>query len=232
MNSHDKGVAYALTSHDSRQSIQQRANQIADITDAIHHGFKAEPDLAPYHLPLLSDDALERVFKESEKWRDKSRERGLEAELLKSREAEKVISDHYVNLRQILDSMDVPGSFRSVLGQPRHIAWTEQKARELVAKADDSDKLNSRNTELELIIQRARDAFVCLNVTAHEMYQMLGAARDVDTGGDWFMWATDAMPRGLSDDTMVEVVTCSGTKISAQAASVNWSVVREYRIVK
>lgn len=140
MNSHDKGVAYALNSTEARQRIQFRANWIADVTDAIQQGFKAEPDLAPCHLPLLSDDALERVFKESEKWRDKSHERALE-EIIQTKQAEyNKLNDHYIALRQILDALDVPGNFRSVLGQPRHIAWTEQKARELVKKADDSER--------------------------------------------------------------------------------------------
>lgn len=82
MQSHDKGVAYALNSTEGRHAIQQRANQVADITDAINHGFKAEPDLAPHHLPLLSDDALARIFHESEKWRDKSHERALDSSVV------------------------------------------------------------------------------------------------------------------------------------------------------
>lgn len=140
MNSHDAGVAYALNSTEGRQRIQYRANWIADVTDAIQQGFKAEPDLAPCHLPLLSDDALERVFKESEKWRDKSHERALESVIQDLQEENNLLNDHYVNLRKILDALDVPGNFRSVLGQPRHIAWTEQKARELVKKASDSEQ--------------------------------------------------------------------------------------------
>lgn len=140
MNSHDKGVAYALNSTEARQRIQFRANWIADVTDAIHNGFKAEPDLAPCHLPLLSDDALERVFKESEKWRDKSHERALEARIQTLIDADEKLNGYYVNLRGILDALDVPNHFRPIDGNPKHIAWTEQKARELVKKADDSDR--------------------------------------------------------------------------------------------
>ncbi|HDC4470606.1 TPA: hypothetical protein O8U04_004399, partial [Enterobacter kobei] len=87
MNSHDAGVNYALMGEVARREVQQRANWIADVTDAMQQGFKAEPDLAPHHLPLLSLDALERVFKESEKWRDKSHERYLERQLQTMTEA-------------------------------------------------------------------------------------------------------------------------------------------------
>lgn len=140
MNSHDSGVAYALNSTEGRHRIQQRANWIADVTDAIQQGFKAEPDLAPCHLPLLSDDALERVFKESEKWRDKSHERALEQIIKDKQEESNTLNGYYVNLRGILDALDVPTHFRPIDGNPKHIAWTEQKARELVKKASDSDQ--------------------------------------------------------------------------------------------
>lgn len=149
MQSHDNGVAYALNSHEQRQRIQQRANQVADITDAIHNGFKAEPDLSPCHLPLLSDDALARIFAESEKWRDKSHERALEARIQTLIDADEKLNGYYVNLRGILDALDVPNHFRPIDGNPKHIAWTEQKARELVKKADDSERNRRAATEAE-----------------------------------------------------------------------------------
>lgn len=140
MNSHDSGVAYALMDHVARAQVQQRANWIADVTDAMQHGFKAEPDLAPHHLPLLSLDALERVFKESEKWRDKSHERYLEKRLALMTEAEHRMSGYYVNIREIVGALHVPQTFRPIDGKPQTIAWTEQKARELVAMAEASEK--------------------------------------------------------------------------------------------
>lgn len=210
----------------------RRAAMISDIAGAMSNGFKAEPDLSPCHLPLLSTEALERVHAESEKWRKSSRERELEQQLQNMINAEHEMSDYYLAIRGIIHALDMPAHFRSIDGSPAHIAWTEQTARELVKKAGEVDKLHDRNTALEFIIQRARDAFICRNITAHEMYQMLGAAKDIDAGGEWFEWDTDTMPLGLSDDTMVEVVTCSGTKISAQASAVNWSVVHEFRRVK
>lgn len=142
MNSHDAGVNYALMGEVARREVQQRANWIADVTDAMQQGFKAEPDLAPHHLPLLSLDALERVFKESEKWRDKWRERDLEKRLALMTEAEKCTSDNYVALREIIGALDVPHYFnpKPVEGKGRHILWTEQKARGLVGMAEDSEK--------------------------------------------------------------------------------------------
>lgn len=141
MNSHDKGVAYALNSTEGRQRIQYRANWIADVTDAIHNGFKAEPDLAPCHLPLLSDDALERVFKESEKWRDKSRERDLEQRLAVMAQAEADLYSAYVDLRKIIGALDVPHYFNPKPHErkTRHMLWTEQKARGLVSMAEDAE---------------------------------------------------------------------------------------------
>lgn len=136
----DIGMAYAALNKEARKDVHARMNKVADITDAIQHGFKAEPDLAPCHLPLLSDDALERVFKESEKWRDKSHERALEARIQTLIDADEKLNGYYVNLRGILDALDVPTHFRPIDGNPKHIAWTEQKARELVKKADDSDR--------------------------------------------------------------------------------------------
>ncbi len=139
MNSHDKGVVYALSSSDQRVAMQARANMIADVADAMENGFKAEPDLAPFHLQLLSDEALAMVFKQSEEWRDKARERDLEEQLDQMRAAEATIGGYYVDLREILGAMHVPHGFRSIEGKPGHIAWTEQKARELmkqVARVD------------------------------------------------------------------------------------------------
>lgn len=140
MNSHDNGVAYALNSTEGRQRIQQRANQIAEITDAIHQGFKAEPDLAPHHLPLLSDAALAMIYRDSEAWRNKWKERELEERLSIMTEAEHQMSVYYVNLRGILGALDVPSHFRAIDGNPKHIAWTERQARELVKKAGESER--------------------------------------------------------------------------------------------
>lgn len=140
MNSHDKGVAYALNSTEGRQRIQYRANWIADVTDAIQNGFKAEPDLAPHHLPLLSDDALERVFKESEKWRDKSRERALEEIIREKQEESNTLNQYYVDLRVILGTADVPHYFNPKPGKPKHIQYTEQRARALVANSENSER--------------------------------------------------------------------------------------------
>lgn len=140
MNSHDSGVAYALTSADNRQRIQKRANWTADITDAMHNGFKAEPDLSPCHLPLLSDDALERVFKESEKWRDKSHERALEEIIRKQEDDYNELDRYYVDLRVILGTQDVPHYFNPKPGKPKHIQYTEQRARALVANSENSER--------------------------------------------------------------------------------------------
>lgn len=136
----DIGMAYAALNKEARKDVHARMNKIADITDAIQHGFKAEPDLAPCHLPLLSDDALARIFTESENWRDKSHERALEQIIRDKQEESDTLNRYYVNLRGILDALDVPNHFRPIDGNPKHIAWTEQKARELVKKADDSDR--------------------------------------------------------------------------------------------
>ncbi len=140
MNSHDSGVAYALMEHTVRQTVQKRANQIADITDAIQHGFKAEPDLAPCHLPLLSDDALARIFTESEKWRDKSHERALEEIIREKQEESNTLNQYYVDLRVILGTADVPHYFNPKPGKPKHIQYTEQRARALVANSENSER--------------------------------------------------------------------------------------------
>lgn len=140
MNSHDSGVAYALMEHTVRQTVQKRANQIADITDAIHHGFKPEPDLAAHHLPLLSDEALDRVFKESEKWRDKSHERALEEIVRKQQDDYNELDGYYVDLRVILGTQDVPHYFNPKPGKPKHIQYTEQRARALVANSENSER--------------------------------------------------------------------------------------------
>lgn len=55
----------------------RRAAMISDIAGAMSNGFKAEPDLSPCHLPLLSTEALERVHKESETWGDLNAHRKL-----------------------------------------------------------------------------------------------------------------------------------------------------------
>lgn len=139
MNSHDKGLAYALAPVDERQRRQNRANWSADIADAMENGFKAEPDLAPHHLPLLSDEALERVFKESEKWRDKAHERALEQTILDKQDECNELNDRYVVLREIIGAMFVPDGYHRD-DSDRYFRWTEQTARELVAKADASDR--------------------------------------------------------------------------------------------
>lgn len=140
MNSHDSGLLYACLTVEQRQRLTTRQIHLADIRDAMGQGFKPEPDLAEHHLPLLSDEALARVFSESEKWRDKSRERELEALAERMREDNERIGGYYVNLRGILDALDVPNHFRPIDGNPKHVAWTEQKARELVKKADNSER--------------------------------------------------------------------------------------------
>lgn len=136
MNSHDEGLLYAHMSQEDRARYTQRKIRVSDIADAMNNGFKAEPDLSPCHLPLLSDDALARVHAESEKWRDKYRERELEQELDQMRAAEATVSGYYVTLREIIGAMHVPHGWRGIMGLPQHVAWTEQVARELVAKAD------------------------------------------------------------------------------------------------
>ncbi len=142
MNSHDEGLLYAHMSHEDRARYTQRKIRVSDIADAMANGFKAEPDLSPCHLPLLSDDALARVHAESEKWRDKYRERELEQELDQMRAAEAAVSGYYVTLREIIGAMHVPHGWRGIMGQPQHVAWTEQVARELVAKAEKADKFD------------------------------------------------------------------------------------------
>lgn len=160
MNSHDEGLLYAQMSHEDRQRYTQRKIRVSDIADAMNHGFKAEPDLSPCHLPLLSDEALARIHSESEKWRDKHRERELEQELDQMRAAEANVSRYYVTLREIIGAMHVPPSFRSIDGNPAHIAWTEQKARELVAEAnrasgyaDDAKRAEQRVELLEFYVK-------------------------------------------------------------------------------
>lgn len=142
MNSHDEGLLYAHMSQEDRARYTQRKIRVSDIADAMNNGFKAEPDLSPCHLPLLSDDALARVHAESEKWRDKYRERELEQELDQMRAAEATVSGYYVRLREIIGAMHVPHGWRGIMGDPQHIAWTEQVARELVAKAEKADKFD------------------------------------------------------------------------------------------
>lgn len=140
MNSHDQGLLYACLTIEQRQRLTTRQIHLADIRDAMAQGFKPEPDLAEHHLPLLSDEALARVFSEAEKWRDKSHERALEAELLKSREAERVMSNYYVDLRVILGTLDVPHYYNPKPGKPKHIQYTEQRARALVANSENSER--------------------------------------------------------------------------------------------
>lgn len=146
MNSHDQGLLYACLTIEQRQRLTTRQIHLADIRDAMAQGFKPEPDLAEHHLPLLSDEALARVFSEAEKWRDKSRERDLEKRLESMTQAEKQISDYYVDLRVILGTQDVPHYFNPKPGKPKHIQYTEQRARALVANSENSEK-NRRAAE-------------------------------------------------------------------------------------
>lgn len=118
----------------------KRGALISDICGAMSNGFKAESDLAPHHLPLLSDEALERVFNESEKWRDKTRERELEELVERMRSDNERIGGYYVDLRGIIGAMDVPYYFNPKPGKPRHIQWSEQIARGLVNTAEVSDR--------------------------------------------------------------------------------------------
>lgn len=140
MNSHDQGLLYACLTIEQRQRLTTRQIHLADVRDAMEQGFKPEPDVALHHLPLLSDEALARFFTESEKWRDKAHERALEERIQTLIKADEELNGYYVNLRQILDALDVPNHFRPIDGNPKHIAWTEQKARELVKKASDSEQ--------------------------------------------------------------------------------------------
>lgn len=149
MNSHDTGLLYASLTPEQRQRFTTRKIHLADVRDAMEQGFKPEPDVALHHLPLLSDEALARFFTESEKWRDKSNERALERKIQTLLDADEKLNGYYVNLRKILDALDVPNHFRQIDGNPKQIAWTEQKARELVKKADDSERNRRAATEAE-----------------------------------------------------------------------------------
>lgn len=140
MNSHDKGVAFALANEEVRAMMHHRQIWTADITDAMAGGFESEPKLAPEHLALLSDHALAEIHQQSERWRDRSRERELEAQLLKSQESEKAITVHYIAIREILGTQDVPHYYNPKPGKPKHIQYTEQRARALVAQAEASEK--------------------------------------------------------------------------------------------
>lgn len=138
-NSHDVGVSYALAEPAERQRMQTRAIHIADVVDAMEQGFRAEPDVPMSVLAMLSDEALAMLFEQSEEWRGKSRERELEQQIDQMRAAEATIGGYYVDLREIVGAMHVPADFRSIDGKPGHIAWTEQKARELVKQAARAD---------------------------------------------------------------------------------------------
>ncbi|WPJ70636.1 hypothetical protein [Escherichia phage vB-Eco-KMB41] len=140
MNSHDQGLLYACLTIEQRQRLTTRQIHLADIRDAMAQGFKPEPDLAEHHLPLLSDEALARVFSESEKWRDKTRERELEALAERMREDNERIGGYYVDLRVILGTQDVPHYFNPKPGKPKHIQYTEQRARALVANSENSER--------------------------------------------------------------------------------------------
>lgn len=149
MNSHDQGLLYASLTPEQRQRFTTRQIHLADIRDAMEQGFKPEPDVALHHLPLLSDEALARFFAESEKWRDKSRERDLEKRLASMTQAEKEISDYYVDLRVILGTQDVPHYFNPKPGKPKHIQYTEQRARALVANSENSERNRKAAEEAE-----------------------------------------------------------------------------------
>ena len=195
MNSHDKGVVYALKSSDQRVVMQARANMVADVADAMENGFKAEPDLAPFHLQLLSDEALAMVFKQSEQWRDKWRERDLEEQLDQMRAAEATIGGYYVDLREILGAMHVPHGFRSIEGKPGHIAWTEQTARELVAKC-------KRKDTLENDVKRAE-----WRVDLLERYVLACDAKRVPYNWNVFRMPTDALSRHVHEIEAMEKLT-------------------------
>lgn len=149
MNSHDQGLLYASLTPEQRQRFTTRQIHLADIRDAMEQGFKPEPDVALHHLPLLSDEALARFFAESEKWRDKWRERDLEKRLESMTQAEKQISDYYVDLRVILGTQDVPHYFNPKPGKPKHIQYTEQRARALVANSENSERNRKAAEEAE-----------------------------------------------------------------------------------
>lgn len=195
MNSHDKGLAYALATPDERQRRQNRQNMVADIADAMENGFKAEPDLSACHLQLLSDEALVMVFRQSEKWRDRSRERELEEELDQMRAAEATVSGWYVDLREILGAMHVPHGFRSIEGKPGHIAWTEQTARELVAKCKRKDTLDND-------VKRAE-----WRVDLLERYVLACDAKRVPYNWNVFKMPTDALSRHVHEIEAMEKLT-------------------------
>lgn len=138
MNSHDKGVGYALASKEQRQAMSTRQIHIADVSDAMSNGFKAEPDLSPCHLPLLSDEALARIHAESEKWRDQAREREMENRLNAALQRLSLSERCYDDLRTILGSTNVPDDYDPVGGndgKARHVSWTEHKAKQMVREA-------------------------------------------------------------------------------------------------
>lgn len=138
MNSHDKGVGYALASKEQRQAMSTRQIHIADIADAMLAGFKAEPELAACHLPLLTDEALARIHAESEKWRDQARERDLENRLNAALQRLSLSERCYDDLRTILGATNVPDDYDPVGGndgKARHVSWTEHKAKQMVREA-------------------------------------------------------------------------------------------------
>lgn len=135
----DDVLIHSAIPYEQRQRLIMRNVHILDIKNAMEKGFKAEPDLAPHHLPLLSDDALERIFNESEKWRDKAHERALEQTILDKQDECNELNDRYVALREIIGAMFVPDGYHRD-DSDRYFRWTEKMARELVAKADASDR--------------------------------------------------------------------------------------------
>lgn len=195
MNSHDKGLAYALATPDERQRRQNRQNMIADVADAMENGFKAEPDLSPCHLQLLSDEALAMVFKQSEKWRDHTRERELESELEKVRHDLAQVGGHYSDLRRILGADHIPHGWRGIMGQPQHIAYTEQIARELVAKC-------KRKDTLENDVKRAE-----WRVDLLERYVLACDAKRVPYNWNVFKMPTDALSRHVHEIEAMEKLT-------------------------
>lgn len=197
MNSHDKGLAYALATPDERQRRQNRQNMVADIADAMDNGFKAEPDLAPCHLQLLSDEALVMVFKQSEKWRDQAHQRDLEKRLALMTEAERCTSENYVAIREIIGALDVPHYFhpKPVEGKDRHILWTEQKARGLVGMAEDSEKHASAAKNAER------------RVDLLERYVLACDAKRVPYNWNVFKMPTDALSRHVYEIEAMEKLT-------------------------
>lgn len=140
MNSHDQGLLYASLTPEQRQRFTTRQIHLADIRDAMEQGFKPEPDVALHHLPLLSDEALARFFAESEKWRDKAHERALQEIIREKQEESNTLNQYYVDLRVILGTADVPHYFNPKPGKPKHIQYTEQRARALVANSENSER--------------------------------------------------------------------------------------------